>query len=502
MGRDTVSNVVAPVVKPITIEISGLDLMGTPWAHQREALRRSLPLRDFALLWDPGCGKSFAAIMVARAKMFHVEHPLRTIVVTPPIVIKNWKDEWLAHSKFKPEQILCLVGSGKERLEALKNADKTMVIVTNYQSLTVMPDVFAALKAWKPEIFICDEAHRVKNPQSKTCKRTAELAALAKHRMILSGTPILQSPMDLFGQYLVLDLGTTFGKNFYQFRAQYFYDKNAGMPAIRHFPNWQILPNAEKEIGRKIAATSMSAKKSECLDLPPFVRKVLSLELSSSQRRIYDEMAKDFVSYVGDKACVAKLAMTKALRLLQITSGFVTLEGKDGADREICSLEDNPRITLLSELLGDIEPSGKVIVWASFKQNYIQIAKACADADLAYVEVHGGISPGQKQVNVKLFQTDPRIRILIGNPGAGGIGINLIQAPSAVFYSRSFSLEHDIQAEARNYRGGSEIHDKVTRYDLVAENTIDEIVASRLAGKMAMSDSIFQELAREVAKTL
>jgi SNF2 family DNA or RNA helicase len=495
-SKDTVLS--APKAKPLAF-----DYVGTPWAHQLEALERSKDLRDFALLFDVGTGKSYTAILIARQKMVQHKKALRTFVVCPPIVVKNWQKEWKAHSHLKDEQILCLTGTGKQRLKLLaEKGDKAVVIITNYQSLTLMPELLTALKKWKPDIMIADEAHRCKTHNSKTCLKTAELSAHAKYRLILTGTPVLNTPMDLFGQYLVLDNGETFGQNFFSFRAEYFYDENHKMPSHIHFPKWKSRPGTEVKLAYKISSSSMSVKKSECLDLPPYIREVIGVELTPSQRKIYKEMAEDFVTYVDGKACVARLALTKMLRLLQITTGFVPVEGEDGEGRTICSFKDNPRIKVLRELLTDIEPGGKVIVWASFKQNYLDIAALCKSMELPYVEVHGDISQKDKEKAVKAFQEDQDIRVFIGNQGAGGIGINLIEAPSSVFYSRNFSLEQDLQAEARNYRGGSEIHARITRYDLVAENTIDEVVAERLAMKQAISNSIIGELARDVEKTL
>ena len=79
---------------------------------------------------------------------------------------------------------------------------------------------------------------------------------------------------------------------------------------------------------------------------------------------------------------------------------------------------------------------------------------------------------------------------MIANQTAGGIGINLTAASYSIFYSRNFSLEADLQAEARNYRGGSEVHKKITRIDLVAADSIDSLVVEALAKKENISEQI------------
>ena len=79
---------------------------------------------------------------------------------------------------------------------------------------------------------------------------------------------------------------------------------------------------------------------------------------------------------------------------------------------------------------------------------------------------------------------------MIANQSAGGVGINLVEASYSIYYSKGFKLEDDLQSEARNYRGGSEIHTSVTRIDLVTPNSIDELVNEALASKQQISDNI------------
>lgn len=88
--------------------------------------------------------------------------------------------------------------------------------------------------------------------------------------------------------------------------------------------------------------------------------------------------------------------------------------------------------------------------------------------------------------------------VLVGNPASGGIGVNLIEAKFAIFYSQTFSMKDRVQAEARNYRGGSEMHESVTHYELVCENSIEEIICQKLADKIELSDKLLGSLAKEL----
>lgn len=474
--------------------IHGFDTVRDLWKHQLDALKIAGGKKDFALFFEPGCGKTLTAITLARFKMFMQRRALKTLVLCPPIVIKNWKSEWLEASKFKHDEVLCLLGTGANRAKLMKDT-KAKVVIMNYESLLMEP-LMKEIYRWGPEVLIFDESHRCKALKSK---RTKEAVKLSKHptvmnRYILTGTPILNSPMDIFSQFLILDKGETFGQNFFTFRGKYFVDKNARMPSHIHFPQWVIREGALGEITKKIEAKSVFVAKKDCLDLPPLIKKTISVSLAPEQKRAYNAMLKDFLTVVDGKLAVAQLALTKALRLMQIVSGFVSVEDDDETIHEF---KDNPRRDALRDLLSDLEGQ-KVIVWASFRHNYGVIRDVCESIGLNYVEIHGDIPNAQKYKNVDTFNNDPDCAVCIGHPGSGGIGINLVAAACSVFYSRSFSLEHDLQAEARNHRGGSERHETVVRYDLCAEETIDEAIMKRLAEKQAISDKVILDLALEL----
>jgi SNF2 family DNA or RNA helicase len=270
------------------------------------------------------------------------------------------------------------------------------------------------------------------------------------------------------------------------------------MPSQRHFPDWQPLPGALDTIQQRIATKAMRVEKSQCLDLPPLVKTQIKVQMAPRQRELYEAMKKDLVAVIDaakGQASMATLAITKALRLQQIASGYIKT-----TDGDEIALHDNPKQAALEDLLEELRGQ-KVIIWSVWKQNYAQIREVCDKLGLRYTEVHGEVGSSEKnQANAKAFNTDPGIDVLIGHPGSGGIGINLVAAPYAIFYSRSFSLDHDQQAEARNYRGGSEIHTKVTRIDLVTENSIDELVLKKLADKVQIGEKLLADLSAELKK--
>lgn len=467
------------------------------WEHQRAAVERAKNVSGYALLQEMGTGKTATACNILRQKWREAGSLVSTLILAPPIVLENWRRELLAHTDVPKDRIVVLSGTGKKRLEALDRAMKLygtrFVAITNYEGLLMAPLYANLLERWRPQCLVVDESHRCKDIKARRTKLAIQLADQADLcRLILTGTPVLNSPMDLFSQYRIMDRGEALGKNFFVFRASYFVDRNAYMPKQKYFPDWRPTEDGMERLNKVIQRTASRVEKKDCLDLPPLVRKTIEVELSPEQRKLYDAMKTDFVAYLGDKACVAQLAITKALRLQQIVSGHVPLEGEQG-DISVRDLADTPRESALRELLGEIAPYHKVIVWTVFRHSYGVVRRVASDLDLPFVEVHGEVGPSAKQAAVDAFERDPKVRVLIGHPGSGGIGVNLVAASYSIFYSRSFSLENDLQAEARNYRGGSHIHEKVTRIDLVARNTIDETVLNALQAKSQMSVELLRQ---------
>jgi SNF2 family DNA or RNA helicase len=461
-----------------------------PWKHQLDAIERFKSLPYGALFFEQGCGKSLTLVSILRHKYEAQGFVVPTLVLCPAIVVENWRREWLMHSDLKDYQVVTLTGTGAERLEQFRlvAVDPHKVVITNYEAL-LMKGLHEVLKKWAKAL-ILDESHKCKDITAKRTKLVHEISKNCAYRFIGSGTPVVNSLFDIYSQFLIMDQGKTFGEKFQHFKHKYFDDVNKNRPRHCYFPEWRPKPGAVREINANIYQSAVRVKKSECLDLPPLVRQVVDFELEDHQGRFYRAMETDAVAYFKDDVVSADLAIKKALRLQQITSGFVT---DDTGATQI--FEKNPRTRVLREVIEGIPPAAKIIIWAVFKQNYHDIRATLEAMEIPYTELHGEVDAGDRQTNVDSFnRPNGGPRVLIGHPGSGGIGVNLTAASYAIFYTRGFSLENDLQAEARNHRGGSEIHKCITRIDIVARHTIDEVVMCALRDKLDVSEAVLNHM--------
>jgi SNF2 family DNA or RNA helicase len=467
-----------------------MDFLVPPWEHQKLAVERARELPYYALFFEQGAGKTSTLINILREKFVDEENPLRTLILCPPIVIDNWKREIGTYSRIPERKVITLTGSSYFRLSRT-DLPEDAIYITNYQAL-LMPKLYQRFLTFGFKVVVLDESHKIKTYNSKTTKCVQALGQRATYRYCLSGTPILNTAFDIFPQVLFLDQGKTFGPKFNDFRSKYFHDFNAGMPRHCYFPNWKIKPTATAEINEAIRPLSSRVLKKDCLDLPPLIRQRIDCGLTDEQADAYRQLEKDFVATIGDGRIITDLELTKGLRLQQIVSGYCPNE-----EGKIHEFKANIRLGAVQDLLDGISRDHKVIIWACFRENFRQLESLCSALSLPFVSVYGGVSQSEQVLRCKSFEDDPRTRVLIGHPKSCGVGVNLTSASYSIFYSRSFSLEDDLQAEARNYRGGSERHQSITRIDLVTPGTIDEVILEALASKQSLSDAILKHIQKK-----
>ncbi len=451
------------------------------YKHQKEIVELSLLQDDVALFHGLGSGKTRSVIESLRAIFNMQKRTYKVLILGVPAVIYNWRNEILKFSRI-PEKSIYVCASGANRDKKLQKAidSGAHIITINYEAL-LSEKVFKVLQDWGPEILVCDEVHNCKNPSAKRSKKVYELSLGTFKRFILTGTPILRNMMDIFMQFKILDHGKTFGHNYFAFRAKYFMDKNhawSGRP--NHFPEWIPRADMQDDLMKRVKTKAHVVETKDCIDLPPYIETIESVEMGKQQKIAYEQMRDFLITFLEenmDKPAVATIAPVKALRLLQIVSGHLTQE-----DGKIVNFE-NPKLERLMELLEDIVPENKAIIWTEFKHDITAISTELRAKGYKFVVVSGEQSTQEKQKAVDDFQNDESVHIFLGNSSAGGTGITLTKAKYSIRFSRSFNLGNALQSAARNYRGGSQIHDSIININLSVKDSIDEKVAEALLRK-------------------
>jgi SNF2 family DNA or RNA helicase len=439
----------------------------TPLKHQKENLE--LMNKEYqGLTWEMGLGKTWmGAYAIEQAKGI-------TLVISPTNVLETWRREILTHSTLKDYEVCVVEGNKTKRLALLKGEYK--VFIVNYEAVNTLS---AQLLKMYFDTIILDEAHRIKNPKAACTKMILKLKSAKRY--ILTGTPILNTYMDIFTLAKFLDRGKLFGDNYYIFRNKYFVDVNY-LRLKGNFPKWELKGEVIGEIQTKLASLFHRLEKKDVLKyLPDKVYKTLYCYLGKEQGQHYKKILKECITFFNDKAATAQTAVTKLLRLNQITSGHITT-----IDNDVYSFEDNPKLNLLIDTVKDIlaeNNTNKIIIWAVFRNDIERIYKEIKQITRASF-IYGGITKEQRKVSEDLFQNDPATRVFIGNPQSAGEGITLTKANYAIYYSMDYSLKNRLQSEDRCHRKGSEIHNNIVYIDLVMKNTVDEDVLCKVDVKI------------------
>lgn len=461
--------------------------MSDLWEHQTKFVDLAEIEPKNGALFDPGCGKTRAVIETLRREYNKQKRIVPTLIFAPISVCPGWKKQFEIYSSVPQDKVLSLTDSGAKRTKQIATkmeSGRAFIAITNYESVQI-ESFYQQILRFSPEIIICDEAHRLKDPNGKRAKRIYPISVSAERKSIMTGTYSPNSLMDVFGQFKFLD-PNIFGASFWKFRNLYFYDKNAGM-RFGHFPDWRPRPEAAEMIAKKIAKYCVIAKKEDCLDLPEMIDVQVPVDLTGEQKRCYSAMEKDFITESKGVVSVAEFAMTKVLRLQQITAGF--LSGGEGS--EPLWFDDVTRLKALSETLESLNKK-RCLIWTNFIPTYKKLARICEDQGLRTCFITGDESFKQKQESIQKF-IDGSAEVVIANPAAAGEGIDGLQVCNyAIWYTKGYNFGQYEQARARIHRGGSEIHESVTNYHLYANKTIDHVIEVALSIKKNLSEEILK----------
>lgn len=453
-----------------------------PFDHQRKAFYLSRDKESFALLMEQGTGKT-KVVLDNAAYLYGKGKITALVVIAPNGVHRNWlskeiPDHMPDWCPTKP--VYYHSGMTKKETEAFDEvlAETEMLKVFSFNVEAFVSDKatnFMKRVLLSNEVMlVVDESSRIKRPGAKRTKIITKFSNMAKYRRIMTGTPVTKGPEDIYSQFKFLDHQILGYDSFYSFRARYC--------IMGGFENKQIVSYQNiDELTRNIEGHSFRVLKKDCLDLPEKIYQRHPVDLSPKQRKLYNQLRKDFIAELEGEQIDAPEAITRLLRLQQIVCGWFPME------EEVKPIDEkNPRLQALLDILSDIEC--KVIIWARFKADLRVIERALGELAVAY---HGEVSNDQRAISVERFQNDPKIRYFIGQPQSGGIGLTLTAAECAIYYSNSFDLETRLQSEDRCHRIGTK--NNVTYIDLESPKTIDTKIIKALRSKKSLADIVTKD---------
>lgn len=448
------------------------------YAHQQLGLDLLLDHESYALFWDCGTGKTLPAARAADIRLGSGEIDT-LLVMCPKAAMWNWVKELHQNSENFRRAII-LDGNKKERKEELALATEYThsVVISNYAKLALHQEEFTKLLTERDVMIIFDESHYIKNWEAERTKQAVALADLAVNVVLLTGTPIGRDVSDIWSQYRALDGGETFGDNYYRFRREY-------MNSVPNVPGmWTPKSDSSERIRELMWNKADLKRKEDCLDLPDIRFDKYWIELSEKTARIYKKLADtliaEFEAKGGDMSRVEAVnAAVATMKLQQITSGFAIDD-----EGEIRELDEQPKLDALKQIMSELPPDEKVVVWARFTRDVRQVIDALEE--YSPLSIESKHSAEERQDTIELFQQDNKHRVIVSNPQCGGAAITLTRANVAIYYSNSYNFIDRRQSLDRIHRIGQE--KKVRYIDIVADGTVDIAVLEALSQRKDLVD--------------
>lgn len=490
----------------------------TPFEHQKEDTLAMMKNPYYFIASEMRTGKS--KIVVDGAQFLYEQGTIDTVIVVAPSPVRDvWFDpelgEWAKHGWVNMEVTDFHSKCRVWKLKGPRHGDQPLqVLVTNYEFLRSKNRLRQILLfSGHKTLLVLDESSYVKNYRSIQTKACLQLRRRCGRVVLVNGTPVYQTPLDLFSQANILHPSILDCSSETVYKARYAVMDvvrgasgrpltNAYGKAIQKVVDWVNL----EDIQKRLARCTVRRLQAECLDLPPKLDPVvLTATLKPATWRAYCDMRDELVSTLGDgQIAVSSSAANRILRLSQITSGFVggvedsplpsLINDVDDFDRFMSIATSDHAIEIGREKLDTLlwfleqrleaEPAPKVVAWCRFRREMFRIEEEVRERfpQFEVGSIHGGQKQDQRRRSLSLLkpETSPNAPVLVvGIEGTGSFGLDMTASHTCVTMSTGYSAGKLAQTLDRVY-GPAQTH-PIAYYNIHAvgpagQPTIDHVI--------------------------
>ena len=430
--------------------------------NQLNNLKKISHLPGAATFSVPGAGKTTEALAFFFVNATDID---RLLVVAPKNAFSAWDEQLDACMGENYGKFVRLRG-GEAAIQIALRTNPRFMLITYDQLSRVKNTIVPLLSSGNIYMFL-DESHRIKGgKQIKRADAILEMAHLPKRKLIMSGTPMPQSPKDMVSQFSFL------------------------------YPTKDVTDTTVIDLIQPIFVRTTKGQ----LDIPKLDHRVVQVPMTQLQREIYktlkSEVRRQLNPVLSDSSRYELRRIGKCvMKVMEFVSNPSLLSNDmDYAfDRRVGALlleSDGPKIDYVCRRARQLAAEGKkVLIWSSFVQNVELIALRLSDLGAEFI--HGGVDAGDesdfdtREGKIKRFHTDDTCKVLVANPAACSEGISLHKVCQyAIYLDRSFNAAHYMQSEDRIHRLGLSPDAKPQIEFVECEDSIDQVVRTRLELKV------------------
>ena len=402
---------------------------------------------------DMGLGKTLQ--MITLISSLKENKPI--LIVSPKSLIFNWIKEF---EKFLPEQkIIPLFGSSFEREELIFSIDmnEKIVYITSYDSLR------SDVNEYKEKEFlltILDEGQYIKNVMAKKTKSVKLIKS--DYRFVLTGTPIENNIIDLWSLFDFI--------------------MPSYLPPVEIFKqNYECDPDYVKVVHKKVSPFILRRTKKEVLkDLPSKFEMVVTCEMNSSQRKLYDTFRKQAMNLLDEEGKqIEILSYLTRLRQICVDPSLFIEDYEDGSGK----------MDYLFEMIDTyLDNHHRLVIFSQFVKALDIVEKYIHKKKLSYYKITGE-TKAQDRVDIcESFNSSDEVPICLVSLKAGGTGLNLIGADTVIHLDPWWNESVTNQATDRTYRIGQKKNVNVVK--LICEDSIEQNVLKLQAMKKDLIDKV------------
>lgn len=427
-------------------------LKGEPFPYQYAGISFIEQHHGRALVADEmGLGKTLQAL--AWCQMHRNKVPV--LIITPASLKLNWVNElslWLPNVNYE-------ILSGKKTWKP--TAD---FIIINYD---ILPSWVDTIKDLNVQVMITDECHYYKNNSSKRTKAVKKIGKNIPHIIALSGTPIVNRPIEAFNAINLIN--PEIFPSFIDYTRRYCNAKYNGY-------GWDYNGASNtQELHEILSGTLMirRLKKDVLKDLPEKLYSFVPLELTQEGKEEYNMAEDQFINYLSDNYGAERAMKALSAEVLVQYAELKKLAVKGCLKESIAWIRDF------------LDVDGKLVVFAVHKFVIEELMKEFGNVA---VKIDGSVSIENRQKAIEKFQNDDSCRLFVGNIKAAGVGITLTASSNVAFLELPWTPGELRQAIDRVHRIGQK--NCVNVHYLFAINTIMDKIARLIDQKQKIIDSV------------
>lgn len=403
------------------------------------------------------------------------------LVIVPKTLPYKWRAEWTRWFPKREAHIKIVAGVKFKREQIVGTIQTGDVVLIGYEMFRIMESFFHANP---PVVICCDEAHRLKNRQTRIKQAIDRLRRKIEYAIALTATPIDSKPHELWSLLNFLD-PHTYGpkpRNHNGAKEFYPYWKWASKYCMfrqGQYTDWEYVgPRPEKmaELQQEIRSYGVRRERREVLPfLPPVTHERVLLEPTPEQKRIHQQLRKfKFMERADGSFLVTANETSQLVRLLQVCDNPALVGGTN----------ESPKDDYILELLESVKP---IAVFSRFKQNLVLLSTKLEQAGHTVVWITGSESSRERERSYTAINNGSA-DVCLCTYGAGGEGIDLMVS-HMVMYDQPWSYIQWYQAISRPERPGTP-HSNIIITTLNIANTVENFVYKLLESKQDVSAEI------------